>query len=471
MGGTISAAWLASSFFDSWNRKLSKLDDGVMVLPAHGAGSLCGAHLSDEPFSSIGKEKASNPYLQHKSKGEFIAALLEGLPQAPQYFKYNAKMNKEGPALVDWNAPLPAPVAPAKGLMNPDKVYVVDVGDAETYAKGHIPGAINISVRGRLETWVGIMIPWGAELILSGSNEDLKESLRRLHRVGYAAKIVSMEAWDDAAMPATVSSPISAQTLYGLMQKGEAPVIVDVRLPNEWMALRIGQVLNLPLNRLSELSVQLDPSEPVVTVCNSAYRSSMAVGILERKGFKQPRNLEGGSAAWIAAGYPVLEATKSPADVGGRPKKAVRLPERMSAADLKRLLMDLPDTFELVDIRPAEHFNDYRLPGSTTVDVADLINNTAYLVGVGPLIIVDRDGSIAMAVGGILSQKTERPIKVLYHGLEAYWSETKDAMGAGQAMPAPVRPALSPSAPKAPEGPSPGVPAKPEKPKRKSAGC
>ena len=110
---------------------------------------------------------------------------------------------------------------------------------------------------------------------------------------------------------------------------------------------------------------------------------------------------------------------------GQAPKKQVKLPDRISAAELKRLIMDLPGSFELVDVRPANHFADYHLPGSVNVHVAELISNPGFLVGAGPLILVDRDGSIAMAAGGILSQKTERPIKVLYGGLEAYWSESK----------------------------------------------
>jgi len=40
--GKMTAASLASMGFDTWNNKLSKLADSVMVLPAHGAGSLCG---------------------------------------------------------------------------------------------------------------------------------------------------------------------------------------------------------------------------------------------------------------------------------------------------------------------------------------------------------------------------------------------------------------------------------------------
>ena len=91
------------------------------------------------------------------------------------------------------------------------------------------------------------------------------------------------------------------------MTNGEAPLVVDVRLPAEWMALRIGTVLNLPLSHLDELSSKLDPAQPVVLVCNSAYRSSMAAGILERRGIKEARNLEGGSEAWMEANLPVYE--------------------------------------------------------------------------------------------------------------------------------------------------------------------
>lgn len=318
MEGTISAAWLAAAMYDSWTQKLAKLQENVMIFPAHGAGSLCGAHLSDEPKSTIGKEKTSNPYLKYTKKNEFVAALLEGLPEAPQYFKHNAKMNREGPPLVNWSSPLPAEITPSSELIDPDKYYVVDLREATPYATGHIPNAVNISARGRMETWVGSIVPWGAKLVLVGNADNLKEGIFRLHRVGYTGDIIQHESWEKAKLPVTVSEPIAPRDLYTLMQKGEAPLIVDVRLPSEWMGLRIGTVLNLPLNRLAELSSQLDPEQPVVLVCNSAYRSSMAVGILERKGFKKARNLEGGSEAWIKAGLPVFEPVRASSEISAK---------------------------------------------------------------------------------------------------------------------------------------------------------
>jgi hydroxyacylglutathione hydrolase len=493
MEGTMTAANLASMSYDTWYNKLSKAGDSAKVFPAHGAGSLCGAHLRDEPYTTIGAEKASNPYFQHKSRAEFIAAVLEGLPEAPQYFKHNAAMNRKGPELVQWDAALPAPAALDKSLTDPAKIYVVDVRDAEPYAAGHIPNAVNVGIRGRFETWLGIMVPWGYNLVLCGSPEELKEAQFRLHRVGYKpSRVVTMDAWTGAGLPVAKNDPVTPMDLYALMQKGDPPVIVDVRLPNEWMGMRIGSVVNLPLTHLSEMSAKLDPGMPVVTVCNSAYRSSMAIGLLERKGFKKVSSLAGGSEAWIKAGLPVFgaevqSAPKPTAAVAPAPKRDLRLPERLSAAELKRLVLDLPGTYDLVDIRSPQQFADYSIASSTNVDIADLLANPAYLTGVGPLIIVDRDGSLAMVVAGILSQKTQRVIKALYGGLEAYWSESelagasRGAVGVGMpspaatggGLPAGQAPAAVTGPGKASPGPAPGpaAPAAPQPPKKKSAGC
>lgn len=319
--GKIPAAWLASAMYDSWTDKLSKLSDSVMIFPAHGAGSLCGANLGDEPKSTIGQEKASNPYLRAKGKGEFVALVLQGLPEAPQYFQHNAKMNREGPPTVDWDAPLPTEVKPSMELTDTQKYYLVDIRDATAHAEGHIPNSVNIAVRGRFENWVGAMVPWGSKLVLVGEPDLLKEARNRLHRVGYSADVITLESWKKANLPVKAGNPISAKDLHEHMQKGDSPLVVDVRLPAEWMAMRIGTVLNLPLSHLAELSAKLDPEQPVVVVCNSAYRSSMATGILERKGFTKARNLEGGSQAWIDAGFPVQEGERN-ADAGLAPSKA-----------------------------------------------------------------------------------------------------------------------------------------------------
>ena len=153
---------------------------------------------------------------------------------------------------------------------------------------------------------------------------------------------------------------------------------------------------------------------------------------------------------------------------------SVTLPQRIAAAELKRMMLDLPGTFEIVDLRPSAGYADFSLPGSINASIADVVGNPTYLKGVVPLIIVDRDGSLAMAVGGILSQKTRRSIKVLYGGLEAFWSDSA-------ALLPPVAPAQAPDpasghsvkpAASVPANARPAAPAGRETPtKKQSAGC
>jgi rhodanese-related sulfurtransferase len=163
----------------------------------------------------------------------------------------------------------------------------------------------------------------------------------------------------------------------------------------------------------------------------------------------------------------VIQSTL-PGAASAQIKRVVKLPDLIDPAQLKRMLMDLPGTFELVDIRPVDHFRDYHLPGSRNINIADLINDSFYLEGVGPLVIVDRDGSLAMMAGGILSQKTERRIKVLYGGLDAYWNLAEMGEPVKAVPIAPSAPALQPSVPAAPDQ---LIPQKPQPPKKKGAGC
>jgi rhodanese-related sulfurtransferase len=351
----------------------------------------------------------------------------------------------------------------------------VDLRDAALYAKSHIPNAINIALRGRLETWVGMMIPWGSPLVLTGSPEEMDEGSYRLNRVGYKTRILPFDTWTAASLPMKTVTLMEPAFLYDAMKAGNAPLIVDVRLPTEWMGLRIGQVINMPLNQLGLLSSKLDPAEPVVAVCNSAFRSSMALGILEQKGFTKATSLRGGSQAWIDAGYPVSgsDTQKSQAASVNDEKREIRLPGRISPSELKSLILDLPGTFDLVDIRPPALYSDFYLPQSVNVNLADLLSSPAYLAGTGPLIIVDRDGTLSLIAAGMLFQKTKREIKALKGGLEAYW-ETSELQGVFKTSPSGQSRMDIPSPPAVPSPATlQGTPVEqtPEKPKKKSAGC
>src|SRR2546423_714032 len=64
-------------------RRLLELPDGVLVLPSHYGGSVCGRSLSGNPFSTIGFERGHNRAFATADVKEFVRELLVDVPPPP----------------------------------------------------------------------------------------------------------------------------------------------------------------------------------------------------------------------------------------------------------------------------------------------------------------------------------------------------------------------------------------------------
>jgi glyoxylase-like metal-dependent hydrolase (beta-lactamase superfamily II) len=64
-------------------RRLLALPDGVLVLPSHYGGSVCGRSLSGNPFSTIGFERRHNRALAATDVESFVRELLVDAPPPP----------------------------------------------------------------------------------------------------------------------------------------------------------------------------------------------------------------------------------------------------------------------------------------------------------------------------------------------------------------------------------------------------
>ena len=69
-----AGAELAGQLYEALHGKLLPLPDDTLVYPAHGAGSMCGKHLSTETWSSMGVQRGYNYALQPMSKEAFISS-------------------------------------------------------------------------------------------------------------------------------------------------------------------------------------------------------------------------------------------------------------------------------------------------------------------------------------------------------------------------------------------------------------
>ncbi len=112
-------------------------------------------------------------------------------------------------------------------------------------------------------------------------------------------------------------------------------VVVDVRTPAEYQSGHVPRAINLPLQEIEEWAGDLPKDRTVYLICNSGNRSTKAAEYLKEKGYKNLRNVTGGTKAWVKKGYPLSTAPEDPAKVLG---KAPSRP-RMSLPDLtlKRL--------------------------------------------------------------------------------------------------------------------------------------
>jgi hydroxyacylglutathione hydrolase len=82
--GELTAEEMARTLYRSLTERLLALPDHLLLYPAHYSGSVCGRGLSGNPASTVGFERRHNAALRFGSEDEFVAALLEDIPPAPE---------------------------------------------------------------------------------------------------------------------------------------------------------------------------------------------------------------------------------------------------------------------------------------------------------------------------------------------------------------------------------------------------
>jgi phage shock protein E len=86
---------------------------------------------------------------------------------------------------------------------------------------------------------------------------------------------------------------------------GTAPVVIDVRTPEEYAADHIPGALNIPFDQVAGRISEIDAPHGVALYCMVGPRARKGEASLLRAGYTSVFHLEGGLAAWQAAGLPV----------------------------------------------------------------------------------------------------------------------------------------------------------------------
>jgi len=86
---------------------------------------------------------------------------------------------------------------------------------------------------------------------------------------------------------------------------GTKPLIVDVREPNEFAAVRLDDVVLVPMSSFAERMDTLPRDRPLLIMCAAGSRSAAVTAHLLRNGFTDVANVTGGITEWERAGLPV----------------------------------------------------------------------------------------------------------------------------------------------------------------------
>jgi hydroxyacylglutathione hydrolase len=295
---------LARMLHRSINR-LMTLPDEVRVFPAHGAGSACGKNLSTERQSTIGEQRATNYACRPMSKDDFVALVTEGQAAAPEYFGYDAVLNRRRHAVFDAVSP-PTPLEIDEALTRQAAgAVVLDAREPHEFAVGHLRGSLNVPAGGRFAETAGTVVHADQEVVLVAPQDREEELVVRLGRIGFdrVAGYLRAPVASFLAVPDRVdrASRLTAPALVAALNGPNPPVLIDVRKAGEVAGGAIPGARHIALAELPRRLAEIPPGRPVVTYCASGYRSSVAASLLRHADRHDVSDLLGGYAAWSAA--------------------------------------------------------------------------------------------------------------------------------------------------------------------------
>jgi glyoxylase-like metal-dependent hydrolase (beta-lactamase superfamily II)/rhodanese-related sulfurtransferase len=304
--GPSSATDLASAMYHTIHDKLMKLPDDVLVMPAHGAGSSCGKNLSAELTSTIGEQRRTNPSVQPMSEQAFVELITHGQPAAPAYFSVDAAMNKRLHPLLDQSRKILALTPAELRQAFDDGVRVVDARSVDDFAAGHMRGSVNVGFDGRFAETGGMVADIGERIALITYPGEEQDAALRLARVGSDNAVGYLTVNCDGQFPTELadllrSAPrVTVAELDHLLAEN-AVILIDIRNPGEVEQGSIPGAIHIPLAQLRARLNLVPTDKPIVVLCGSGWRSSVAASLLRAQGYEDVSDLAGGYNAWVEA--------------------------------------------------------------------------------------------------------------------------------------------------------------------------
>lgn len=306
--GSSETQKLAEQQFHTLQDFYLNLPDSVIIYPAHGHGSPCGADIGDRLESSIGYERRFNPFLQFQDVKSFTDYALSTAPPVPKYYPRMKGINAKGPEVIGNLPRVPGlPPKTFKQAIDDKSGILIDTRTMLGFGGGHISGALNIGGTPMLSIWAGWLLdPEKPLLLVLDKDESLEKITKLFLRTGYTNftgyLAGGMKAWDNAGF---LLAEVDQKTVHEVHEANGHLQVIDVRAPSEWRSGHVPGARHIFLPELREKSSQLDPAAPTAVYCDSGYRASIGTSILKQEGFADVSNVPGSWQAWKKAGLPI----------------------------------------------------------------------------------------------------------------------------------------------------------------------
>jgi hydroxyacylglutathione hydrolase len=301
-------AEMAEKIYRSIAEKILPLGNGVILCPAHGAGSVCGGEIADHPFTTTGYEKLTNRWLL-AGQANFVKARERESPYIPPYFRKMEQYNRDGAPLLRRIPGLRPLSVNEVNTLRDSGSQVLDIRSPTSFGAGHIPGSFSIWREG-LAAFLGWVLDYELPVIIVDDfNLSLDTVQRQLIRLGYdnAAGYLAggFPLWTKTAQEINTLPTCSVQHLRERLLT-ESPFLLDVRDIRNWNA--VGHIKTAHHRYVGELSSHLDEiphNKPIVIYCDAGYKGSLAASILARHNYRDLTNVLGGMTAWKRAGFSI----------------------------------------------------------------------------------------------------------------------------------------------------------------------
>ncbi len=298
---------LAGMLYDSIFNKILPLGDGVILCPAHGAGSVCGSDISERDESTLGIEKLQNPMLKFANREEFIKYKVEERHELPPYFEQMEIYNLEGSRILR-KTPVPPALTPEEFEKLIEKgAVIVDTRPPPAFGGAHIRNSYSIWLEG-LPAFAGWVLKYEKPLLLVlESGSEIGKAVNYLMRLGYdnIAGYGGVEAWYNSGLDIDHTGLYTVHELKRRLDRGEELLVLDVRGDKEWNEGHIKDALHIYVGQLERRLGEIPRDHPIAVLCNVGRRASLGASILLRAGFENVSVVLGSMKAWRASNYPL----------------------------------------------------------------------------------------------------------------------------------------------------------------------